>query len=537
MKSFAPFIISFILLLATLPLSALEVGSIKILKAEGEVTLVDNATSQGKAAGVGQTFTQGSTVKTGANSTAELVFSTGTHVHLTPNTSLNIQQHQQASYNEALGSFEGLRRSPSQSQTYVELNYGEVLTSVKRLAPSSHFEVNTPTVSLDTKQGVFAAGFSKNEQGQYVTRVVKVSGDTVAVAHMPAKVSVTAEGIAQVVTDKANAISTGKLPMRTTALFIATEANLTRKVDAGVSVQPAPVSYAASLVPYKSLLATSAYKGRPSFGRLTKVDIDKSPDAQGMVPGDMRVFMSVGKVEFKTSDGAWQRLRRGQTLYEGTSLRVGARSRALLYFSNGASIDVEENTEFIIPEFRQLPFDKSMGNYVMLDTDPSASSTKLKINEGKMVAFVKELQPTSLYTMDTPNGVAKITGTIIGYDSAFGGFSMFEGSSLIVTPSGNVLGMLELGQTSRSTGGNSINKGTLEDKQIDEFEGKYENQVENFGLTKEEFDEIIFNLRNRPTYEEDSEQRDSENVDPLPTNEETVFETEEEILIDPSEVL
>ena len=72
-------------LLPILSSAALQTGKVQVGKVSGTVTIID-AKAQRKPLANGATFQEGSLVETGVNSTAELVFSNGASVVLTPNT-------------------------------------------------------------------------------------------------------------------------------------------------------------------------------------------------------------------------------------------------------------------------------------------------------------------------------------------------------------------------------------------------------------------------------------------------------------------
>ena len=81
-------------LLPILSTAALQTGKVQVGKVSGSVTLIEGK-SQRKALANGTFFQEGSLVETGVNSTAELVFSNGASVVLTPNTLVELRTFRQ----------------------------------------------------------------------------------------------------------------------------------------------------------------------------------------------------------------------------------------------------------------------------------------------------------------------------------------------------------------------------------------------------------------------------------------------------------
>jgi hypothetical protein len=113
--------------------------------------------------------------------------------------------------------------------------------------------------------------------------------------------------------------------------------------------------------------------------------------------------------KFSTSGGQ-SPLVTGDILKAGDSISVTALSNATFVFSNGSTINVKENTSFLIKEFEQDSFSGSQ-SYEQLEADPSKSQVLLELNYGELDGHVKKLRNGSKFDIETPIGTAAIRGT------------------------------------------------------------------------------------------------------------------------------
>lgn len=176
------------LILANAAQAQEKVGVIKAFLVKGDVSLVNNATGATSPLKRGQEFGEGSTVVTSDNGSALLLFSNGASVNVTPNSRYNIADFEQASYDPALGSFLLLEKDPSMSKTTTNLEYGEVVGEVRKLAldKGSTFTVNTPVASAGIRGTVWVVSYNA-QTGQFTATnvtgdvVVMVDGQTISV--------------------------------------------------------------------------------------------------------------------------------------------------------------------------------------------------------------------------------------------------------------------------------------------------------------------------------------------------------------------
>jgi len=136
-------------------------------------------------------------------------------------------------------------------------------------------------------------------------------------------------------------------------------------------------------------------------------------NAGKLAPGKIRPFQMKGDVSAQNiKTGEVIKLKRGQEVEQGVNIVTGAGSSALFLFSNGATINIGENSNVAIERYLQAPFDATKtGQFLMLKEDPSTSDTLIKLNHGELVGKVKKLKPDSFYDVETPIGSAGVRGT------------------------------------------------------------------------------------------------------------------------------
>lgn len=122
-------------------------GTVRAFSVIGDVTLRNNTTGAEVSLTTGREFTEGFTVITGEASSVVLVQSNGATLAIDPETSLTVAEFLQDPYDTSQGTYTRLEEDPSTSSTRVRVNYGEVTGDVKRLRPSSSYNVDLPTGS------------------------------------------------------------------------------------------------------------------------------------------------------------------------------------------------------------------------------------------------------------------------------------------------------------------------------------------------------------------------------------------------------
>jgi hypothetical protein len=152
---------------ALLPLvssAALQSGKVQVGKVTGTATLID-AKSQRKPLESGAVFQEGSRVETGVDSTAELVFSNGASLVLTPSTLLELRTFRQVASAGITDPYRQIEKDPSPSVTEVEVPRGKVIGEVRKLNALSTFSVKTPAGLVRIRGTVFSVEYRVGPDG------------------------------------------------------------------------------------------------------------------------------------------------------------------------------------------------------------------------------------------------------------------------------------------------------------------------------------------------------------------------------------
>jgi hypothetical protein len=151
-------------LLPILSSAALQTGKVQVGKVSGTVTLID-AKAQRKPLANGATFQEGSLVETGINSTAELVFSNGSSVVLTPNTLLELRTFRQVPSAGITDPYRQIEKDPSPSVTELEVPRGKIIGEVRKLNALSTFTVKTPAGLVRIRGTIFTVEYRIGPDG------------------------------------------------------------------------------------------------------------------------------------------------------------------------------------------------------------------------------------------------------------------------------------------------------------------------------------------------------------------------------------
>jgi len=132
---------------------ALPVGKVMAFIVQGDVQRKDTDGTV-RALTRNDVLQQGTTIISGTNGNAVLVFSNGFSVKIPPNAEFEIVKFLQAPFDEkTLGSFLRLSADPSKSITEIYVHSGQVLFDVQKLnkAAGSTFVLNTPAGRADLR--------------------------------------------------------------------------------------------------------------------------------------------------------------------------------------------------------------------------------------------------------------------------------------------------------------------------------------------------------------------------------------------------
>ena len=138
-------------------------------------------------------------------------------------------------------------------------------------------------------------------------------------------------------------------------------------------------------------------------------------------------------VEILDNEGnalAPEKVKSGALLTDGYSVSTGEGGEAMLLFSNGTLVTVDENTKMKLESFLQEPFEAGEKKLEDLQEEPSSSSVLVDLEIGSLVVKTKKLNKKSNFDISSLVGTAGIRGTQFGMD-----FSPTLGMSLDVTES------------------------------------------------------------------------------------------------------
>ncbi|MEY3775111.1 MAG: hypothetical protein RLZZ129_1891 [Verrucomicrobiota bacterium] len=166
---------------------------------------------------------------------------------------------------------------------------------------------------------------------------------------------------------------------------------------------------------------------------------------QPAAPGQIKAARVTGSVS-ATKDGVTIAVTRGTELSQGYVINTAKNSSVVLVFSNGATMNLAQETSLAIDEFTQDPFADEI-SVAQLTAEPSASRTRLNLSRGELVGNVKKLNydAGSSFEVQTPVGAAGIRGTTFrlvfrpdGSGKAFFSLTTLEGNVVLASGSVNL---------------------------------------------------------------------------------------------------
>jgi hypothetical protein len=146
---------------------------------------------------------------------------------------------------------------------------------------------------------------------------------------------------------------------------------------------------------------------------LTPVGAQTATAAPAKVRGKIVAARIQGHVEVKFKTGGDSRvLKEGETIGDGTEVTTSPGAIAILVFSNGATVNVAEDSTLDIDEFIQDPFANDL-KVADMQHEEGTSTTKLNLAKGELVGKVVHLnvEKGSEFSVQTPVGAAGIRGT------------------------------------------------------------------------------------------------------------------------------
>ena len=132
-----------------------------------------------------------------------------------------------------------------------------------------------------------------------------------------------------------------------------------------------------------------------------------------MVVGNVRAVSVTGNAFQDTKKGQSIRLKEGDFLNQGSTVRTSGDARVILLFDNGSTIEVRPDTRFSIDEFLIDPLDTESIDYRSIKNEPTRSLTRVTVPQGNIITKTPKLNRGSSYDIGTPLGTAGIRGTVV----------------------------------------------------------------------------------------------------------------------------
>jgi len=161
--------------------SKLQQGIIVLTAYEGDVKISLSSNGQTLNLSKGAILKQGHVIVTGPNSKASLAFENGAVMEVGSSSKFAIQEFQQAPWDVSPEKLAEMKTEPSKSKTSGFLEYGDIITGVKKLKPESQLDISTPIGSAGIRGTDFKTSSSKNSDGSPKDFTVSVATGEVGV--------------------------------------------------------------------------------------------------------------------------------------------------------------------------------------------------------------------------------------------------------------------------------------------------------------------------------------------------------------------
>jgi hypothetical protein len=140
-------------------------GIIVLTAFEGDVKISSSSSDETQVPSKGAILKQGQVITTGPKAKASLAFENGIVMEVAPSSKFLIQEFQQAPWDVAPEKLAEMKSEPSKSKTTGFLEYGDIITGVKKLKPGSSLEVSTPLGTAGIRGTDFKTSAVKNSDG------------------------------------------------------------------------------------------------------------------------------------------------------------------------------------------------------------------------------------------------------------------------------------------------------------------------------------------------------------------------------------
>ncbi|WP_309400625.1 FecR family protein [Cerasicoccus maritimus] len=129
--------------------------TVQVYLVKGDVTLINLESGEKQPLQRGDLISEGYAIETQVDSSALLLFSNGSSINIIPESFVKIAEFTQEPFEMAAKSYALLGEDPSTSNTTLELHYGKVVGSVRKLQPTSSYTINSPTGSAGIRGTTF----------------------------------------------------------------------------------------------------------------------------------------------------------------------------------------------------------------------------------------------------------------------------------------------------------------------------------------------------------------------------------------------
>lgn len=161
--------------------SNLQPGIIVLTGYQGDVKISLSSSGETLRPSKGAILKQGHVIVTGPNSSAALAFENGAVMEVGPSSKFAIQEFQQAPWDVSPEKLAEMKTEPSKSKTSGFLEYGDIITGVKKLKSGSQLDISTPIGTAGIRGTDFKTSSSKNSNGSPKSFTVSVATGEVGV--------------------------------------------------------------------------------------------------------------------------------------------------------------------------------------------------------------------------------------------------------------------------------------------------------------------------------------------------------------------
>jgi hypothetical protein len=146
-------------------------GNIRVVKVEGQDVQLESA-GQSSPVREGAFIRQGTTIKTGKDSSVVLLFDNGTTLNIKPESEFAVEKFAQDPFDANGVDYQTLKSEPSSSMTRLNVSEGTIVLDIAKLKNDSSFQIATPVGSAGIRGTSLGITSKKNDQISPVTLAV-----------------------------------------------------------------------------------------------------------------------------------------------------------------------------------------------------------------------------------------------------------------------------------------------------------------------------------------------------------------------------